>query len=171
MDDLIKTFHIDWRLLLAQGINFLIVLSVLWYFALRPLMKIMAERETKISNGVKDAEMMEEKIKQIDKDREMEIKKGRKEAQEIVAKAEKQAEEIHSEKITKTQKEADRVVEIAKQQIRAEREFMVKDVKAELGSLVSLALNKIAGSSIEEKIQKKMVDEALEELKQMELKK
>ncbi|MEK7158902.1 MAG: F0F1 ATP synthase subunit B [Patescibacteria group bacterium] len=170
MDDLIKTFHIDWRLLLAQGINFLIVLSVLWYFALRPLMKIMAERETKISNGVKDAELMEGKIKQIDKDREIEIKKGRKEAQEIVANAEKQSEKIREEKLGKTQKEADRVVEIAKQQIRTEREFMVRDVKAELGGLVSLALGKIAGSSIDEKAQKKMVEEAIEELRKTSIK-
>jgi len=170
MDDLIKTFHIDWRLLLAQGINFLIVLSVLWYFALRPLMRIMKEREDKIAHGVKDAELMEEKIKQIDRDREIEIKKGRKEAQEIVGKAEKQAEEIHDQKITKTQKEADRVVEIAKQQIRTEREFMIKDVKDELGGLVSLALGKIAGSSIDEKAQKKMVEEAIEELRKATLK-
>ena len=41
MDELVKTFHIDWKLIIAQTVNFTIVLGVLWYFAFKPLMKVI----------------------------------------------------------------------------------------------------------------------------------
>ena len=55
MDSLITTFHIDWKIIIAQVINFLIVFLVLYFFAIKPLKKMMAERADKISKGLTDA--------------------------------------------------------------------------------------------------------------------
>ena len=55
MDSLITTFHIDWKIIIAQAINFLIVFLVLYFFAIKPLKKLMAERVDKISKGLTDA--------------------------------------------------------------------------------------------------------------------
>ena len=38
MNELFAAFGIDWKLLLAQGVNFGIVLVALWYFLYRPVM-------------------------------------------------------------------------------------------------------------------------------------
>ena len=56
MDTLLGTFHIDWRLLVAQIINFAIVFAVLYRFVVKPLQKVMLERTAKIEQGLKDAE-------------------------------------------------------------------------------------------------------------------
>ena len=37
MEGLVETFHLDIKLLVAQSINFLVVLAVLYFFALKPL--------------------------------------------------------------------------------------------------------------------------------------
>ena len=55
MDSFITTFHIDWKILIAQGINFAIVLLLLYFFALKPLKKVMSERTTVIEKGIADA--------------------------------------------------------------------------------------------------------------------
>jgi F-type H+-transporting ATPase subunit b len=170
MDDLIKTFHIDWRLLIAQAINFTIVLVVLGIFAMKPLVKLMKDREEKITKGLSDAEKMEEKLKQVEKDREIEVKKGRQEAQTIIGKAEKQGDEARQDRLAKAQKEVEKIIGDARGQINAERELMVKGVKDELGGLVSLALNKIASSSIDEKAHKKLIEEAIADLKKAKVK-
>ncbi|NQT49296.1 F0F1 ATP synthase subunit B [Candidatus Kuenenbacteria bacterium] len=169
MDDLIKTFFIDWRLLIAQVINFTIVIVVLGVFALKPLVKLMKEREEKISKGITDAEKIEEKIKQIEVEKEQEIKKGRQEAQTIIVKAEKQGDEVRIEKTAKAQKEVEKVIADARAQIRSERTLMVKDVKDELGGLISLALDKIVSGSIDEKQHKKLIEKAIADLKGAEL--
>ena len=55
MDSIISTFHIDWKIIIAQAVNFAIVLAVLYFFALKPLNKLMAERAEKIAKRVNDA--------------------------------------------------------------------------------------------------------------------
>ena len=55
MDSIIATFHIDWKIIIAQVLNFGVVFGVLYLFALKPLMKVMRERTEKIEKGIKDA--------------------------------------------------------------------------------------------------------------------
>ena len=57
MEEIIKTFHIDWKLLIAQAVNFAIVVFALYKFAYKPLLKTMNERTAKIEQGLKDAEL------------------------------------------------------------------------------------------------------------------
>ena len=59
MAELFAAFGIDWKLLLAQSVNFLIVFGGLTYFLYKPLMRALAAREEKIAKGVKDAEEAE----------------------------------------------------------------------------------------------------------------
>lgn len=170
MDDLIKTFHIDWRLLIAQSVNFVIVIVVLGVFALKPLVKLMKEREEKIKKGITDAEKIDEKMVEIKKEREVEVKKGRKEAQQIISKSEKQGEDVRIEKVTKAQKEVEKIITDARAQISAERSLMLKDVKDELGGLIALALGKISSDSIDGKKHKKLIEQTIADLKDSELK-
>ncbi|MFA6537350.1 MAG: F0F1 ATP synthase subunit B [Patescibacteria group bacterium] len=169
MDDLIKTFSIDWKLIIAQLVNFTIVILVLGVYALKPLTKLMAEREEKIKKSLKDAEAIDSKMKEIADEREGEIVKGRKEAQKLIVLAEKESEEIRAQRLEKTQKEVEKVIDTAKNQIRNEREVMIRDVKDELGGLVSLALNKLAHSTIDEKTHKKLIDKTIAELKDTDI--
>ncbi len=168
MDDLIKTFYIDWKLLIAQAVNFTIVLGVLWLFAMKPLMKIMKEREDKIKASIANAEKIEIAMEQIKKDKEKEVKKGRKEAQALINKAEKEAEDVRRQKLEKSNKETEKILHDAERQIRAERELMVRDVKDELGGLVALALGRIAGGNIDEKTHRKLIDETIDDLRNAE---
>ncbi|PIR94426.1 ATP synthase F0 subunit B [Candidatus Falkowbacteria bacterium CG10_big_fil_rev_8_21_14_0_10_39_11] len=170
MDELIKTFHIDWRLIIAQAINFVIVFSVLYYFGIRPLMTIMTARTEKIEGGIKNAEVIEEKLQQAEKDKQKEINKGRKQGQELVVAAEKDSDLLRREKLEKTRLEADKIVTSAKQEIASERSKMVKDVKQELGNLVLLASNKITAQTLDEKKHEKLINQVIDELKQAEIK-
>ena len=170
MDELIKTFHIDWRLIIAQVINFVIVFLVLFYFGIRPLMKIMKERTKKIEDGIQNAEVIEEKLQQAEKDKEMEINKGRKQGQELIAAAEKESDLARKEKLEKTRHEAEKIVSAAKMEIVTERKKMIQDVKKELGELVMLASNKIAADTIDAKKHEKLINDVIDELKRTDIK-
>jgi len=171
MDDLIKTFHIDWRLLIAQIINFSIVVVVLGLFALKPLIKMMKEREDKITEGIKHAEEMEEKIKDVAKLKEEEIKQGRKEAQNLIAQAEKKAEDLRQEKIKKTITEIEKMAVDARGRIREERDEMIKSVKDELGALIATALNRVTSNVISEKTHTQVIDDVIKDLEKEAIKK
>ena len=169
MDELIKTFHIDWHLLVAQGVNFLIVLTVLYFFAVKPVMKIMRERTRLIEESIKNAEIIETNLKKSEEERQAEVNKGRREAQTIIVTAEKQAEVLHKEKLEKTRVETDKVVQSAKATISQERDQMIKSVKGELADLVVLVSEKVTAKSINDKLQKQLIDEAIEDVRQENL--
>ena len=56
MEQLIHAFGIDARLILLQVINFGLLMAVLSYLLYKPVLKVLAERQEKIAQGVKDAE-------------------------------------------------------------------------------------------------------------------
>jgi len=165
MEDLLKTFHIDWKLLIAQMVNFSIVLSVLYFFATKPLMKLMHDREKKISEGITNADRAEKKLKEAEDEKKAKIVEGRKEAQKILTQTEKDSEGVKQQKLDETRGEVKKLVEEARRQINSERDAMVKSVKNELGELIMLAVNKVTKDGINPKAQEKLIDEAIAEIK------
>ena len=67
MDSIISTFHIDWKIIIAQAINFGVVFVVLYIFALKPLSKLMAERSEKIKKGIDDAKKSDELLQKAER--------------------------------------------------------------------------------------------------------
>jgi len=56
MDSLIHAFGLDWRIVLAQIVNFGIVLGFIWFVAYKPLVVFLDKRQTMIREGVEGAE-------------------------------------------------------------------------------------------------------------------
>ena len=111
--------------LIAQIINFLILLFILKKFAYGPLMQVMKEREDKISSSLEAADNDKKAAEELKAQYQKQLALARTQAQEIVDKAIKIAEE-------------------SKQQIlaeaRAENERMLQNAKAEIEREVSLHL-------------------------------
>lgn len=170
MDELIKTFHIDWKLLIAQIVNFAIVIGVLGFFLMKPLTKLMKDREESIDKGLKDAEQAEKTLLEAEELKGKEIKNGKKQAQEIVNSAEKDAEKVRQERLERAKKEVEDVVTKAKQKIEADKLEIMSEAKNEIGELILLALGKITKSGIDPKTHKVLIDQAIEDIKSAEIK-
>ena len=56
MDGIIEAFKIEWQLLLAQLVNFLLLLAILYAFLYRPVLNMLAKRKERITQSMKDAE-------------------------------------------------------------------------------------------------------------------
>ncbi|MFA5998066.1 MAG: ATP synthase F0 subunit B [Candidatus Paceibacterota bacterium] len=55
MQQLFDAFGINWSLLIAQAVNFAIVLVALWYFLYKPVMAVLDKRQKVVAKGVEDA--------------------------------------------------------------------------------------------------------------------
>ncbi len=66
MQQLFAAFGIDWRLILAQAINFGIVLVALRYFLYTPVMNSIENRRKVVAKGVEDAQAAEIALKNAD---------------------------------------------------------------------------------------------------------
>src|SRR5258706_8102509 len=92
--DIINSFGINPVLLIAQIVNFLILLYIPKRFAYKPILKLLKERQAKIAESINNTKASEEALeKAIEKEREI-LKKAQKQAQEIVNEAKKQSESL-----------------------------------------------------------------------------
>ena len=69
MSKILDVFGIDWRLLVINAVNFGILLLLLKYFAYKPIMDALEARRRKVSEGVRNADLAERKLKSIEASR------------------------------------------------------------------------------------------------------
>ena len=163
MDSLISTFHIDWKIIIAQAINFGIVFLVLYVFALKPLKKLMAERTTKIEGGVNDAKTNAELLSKTKKEYDDVLAKARVEAHTIFQEGKKEAEEKKAKMMEDASKEVEGIIANGKKILESEKVKMVEEAKAEIVSLVVKATEKL----LETTDSKSFDEKTLEQIKKM----
>lgn len=165
MDELIKTFHIEANLLLAQMINFIIVLLVLYKFAYKPVLKMLNDRTGKIERGLHDAEEMRGKLEgAAQKEKEI-IMEAKKEAQEIIRKAEMATENNKKTAILETKKESEKILDDARKQIENEKSRIMKEIKSEISELIIGAAGKIISEKISGEKDSELISRAMREIR------
>ena len=163
MDSLIDTFHIDWKLIIAQMVNFAIVIIVLYKFAIKPLGKLMDERSSKIATGLTDAKKHKEMLSQTEEEYKKVIAEARKESQILISEAKKDAERVREELIVKASLDSQKLIENGRIELEAEKAKMLGEAKKELADLVVSSAEKILGDVMDEKIKSKISEGAVKE--------
>lgn len=146
MDSLITTFHIDWKIIIAQAINFLIVFLVLYFFALKPLGKLMKEREKRIEGGLDDAKNNAKLLESTKKEYDAVLAKARSEANDIFQKGKAEAEENKKAILEKAHSEVETMIANGKKLLETEKVKIVEGAKGEIVSLVVSATEKLLES-------------------------
>jgi F-type H+-transporting ATPase subunit b len=161
MESLISTFHIDWKIIIAQAINFAVVVFVLYRFAIKPLKKNLDERKTIIDQGLTDAKTNAEMLDTTKREYEEIISKARRDADELFKKAKSAAEDRKKILFDEAEKEAKTVIEQTKKQLGVEKSKMIEDAKKEMANLVISATGKVLSGVASPEIDKKLLEEAL----------
>jgi F-type H+-transporting ATPase subunit b len=149
--------------LVAQFINFAIILLVLWRWVYRPLLAKMDERAKKISDGLTFAKESKRALNDAEIERGQIMREAKAEAHRLMEKATADAEKLRVEKMAQAKTEIEKVIIEAKQQIKSERDASFAALKGELAQLVTMATEKVA-SSMDEKAQRGSIAEALQEI-------
>lgn len=163
MDSLIETFHLDLKAVLAQLINFAIVFGVLWFFALKPLTKMMAERTNKIEKGLKDAKEIEARLALTETEKNKVIAEAKKQGLAVLEEVSKKAELERQDSIAKTKKEVEGIVNKGKEQLAQEKTKIVAEAKSEIANMVVSATEKVLGDSLTKEMDEKLTHKIIRE--------
>jgi len=164
MEELVKIFHIDWKLLIAQIVNFAIVVWVLYRFALKPLMKILEKRNAEISKSLDDAKQMEVNLMMSAQEKANLITAAKKEANAIIEASRIDGSKQAQELLEKAKSEVNAVVTSAKQQIADEKEKMLAESRKEIGELVINVTEKVLRGTMNQEIDKNLIAKSLTDL-------
>ena len=133
MSELFSQLGIDPKLLLAQGVNFVILLIVLTKFVYKPLMKMIEERRKKIELGIKGGEKAAIIIQEAEKEKTGIIREADMQAVAIISEAEKtankKAQEIGLQADKKAQQTLRETLLIAERREKEEMEKVAQEAK------------------------------------------
>jgi len=121
------------------------------------------ERAKKIEQGLRDAEASASAKQAAQNEKDAVVLDARKQAKVILEQAMADAEKQRVEAVGRAKQEVERVVLLGKENIRAEREKLVADVKAELADLVVLAAERVLREKIDAKKDEKLIKESVKE--------
>lgn len=157
----VETLGINWKLFLAQAVNFGIVVFVLWKWVFRPVAGTLETRRQKIEQSVKRAEELEQRMSAFEIEREQKLQAARTEADALIGKAQAAASAAREDSVRTARTEAEKIVTTARSQIEAEKDQMLKEVREELAELTVLATEKILRAKIDKEKDKKLIEEAV----------
>lgn len=143
MEKLIEAFGIDGRLIVIQIVNFSILAVALTYFLYGPVMKMLAEREAKIKQGVADAEAAATAKADADSEKAAVLSAANKEAEAVVVRAKEHAEEKGSDIVKAAEQKAENVLQDAKIKGVEISNQARKESEAEIAKLAVLAAEKV----------------------------
>ena len=162
--ELLEKLGIDWRLLIAQLVNFLILVLILYKFLYKPLLKMLDGRKEKIEKGLRDAEQLGVELEKTKELQAAKIQKAKQEARGIIEEADKRAEAAGAETKAKTKAEVEKLIMVAKNQMIEEKSKMMAEIKKEAAELVIAVAEKVVGKTIDAKAQKNLIEETLQEV-------
>ncbi|HTW97098.1 MAG TPA: F0F1 ATP synthase subunit B [Candidatus Methylomirabilis sp.] len=143
-----SAFGLDIKILIAQLINFGILLFILWKFAYKPMFKILDDRKKKIETGIENAAQAEEKLREMGEKEKKVLHEAKKEAAKILDDARAMAEESRKKNIDKTKEEIGQLINQEKENMRLEKAEILKSINREVADLVVATVEKV----IEEKM-------------------
>ena len=150
--------------ILAQMLNFFILVWILARFAYKPLVSMMQERKERIAKDLADAQAARNEAEQFKADYATQIANARQEAQQIVEKAVQQAEATTREQLAVAREQIEREKERARQDIVNERDRAMNNLRNEVISLSVAMATKVVAKDMDSETNTKLIEDAIAKL-------
>lgn len=158
------TLGINWTLLVAQLVNFAVVLFVLARWVWKPVIRTLDDRSSRIAKSLEEAKRIDHEVAQLEVTRIKIMKSAEEKANEVVAEAMKSAEQQRTELLAKTRRDVEQLVNVGREALGREKTQALAEAKAELAELVVAAASRVIGESMDDKKHRAMVDRTVREM-------
>lgn len=163
MNELISQLGIDWRSLVSQAVNFLILLLVLRFFVYKPVIRILKERKTRVEEGLTKAKEADERLYQIEEIGKEKLKEAEMNALGILRKTEERAKGVEAKLLEEAKRKEAEELEKTANLLKAKEEESRVAMKKEAAKLVKDAIMKTVELS-PDKIDETLIRKAVEEV-------
>ena len=158
-----EAFGVDIWKLGFQIVNFLLLLYLLNRFLFKRVLRLLDERQSKISQGLEDAETAARDRELARAEREAALAEARSEAEAMVQRAAKTAEATSAEILADAKAAAEQITVRAREEIAAEKDRAVAEIRGEVADLALEAAGKLIGSEMDGPTQRRLVEQFLSE--------
>lgn len=159
-----RTFGVDWPHLIAQIISFSIVCVVLYRFAYKPILKILEQRRQQIAQGLADSEKIREELAQTEAQRHEIIVKANAAASKLIEDSRATAARVQEEETQKAVSIAQQIIVKARKATEQEHDRMLTELKRDVGRLVVQTTATVTGKILTPEDQRRLAEETTNKL-------
>jgi F-type H+-transporting ATPase subunit b len=156
-------FQINLFQVIVAALNFVVFLVLMWTFAFKPISAMLGQRQERIEQGLKDAEQARADRERAEQDRLATLTEARREANDILARAQKIAQETRDADITATRQELERLRAQATEEIAGEKTRAIAELRTEVTDLALAAAGKVVRETMTDERQRRLVNDFLAE--------
>ncbi|MEA2518263.1 MAG: F-type H+-transporting ATPase subunit b [Chloroflexota bacterium] len=154
-------FQINLFWILAQALSFLLFFAILYLVAFRRIGATLEDRRSKIEQGLKDAEQARKDREQAEAERAATLAEARREANDILTRAQKVADGSRERDIAATREELERIRAHASADLESEKQRAIADLRNEVADLALRAAGRVVGETMTDDRQRRLVQEFL----------
>jgi len=155
--------QINFFWVIVSSLNFVLFLFLANKLFGKTLSTMLASRRARIEQGLRDAEQARTDRANAEAERTATLAEARREARELLERAQKVAQETRDADIAATKAELERLREGATADIEAEKLRAMADLRAEVADLALAAAGKVVGASMTGATQRRLVEDFLRE--------
>jgi F-type H+-transporting ATPase subunit b len=163
MDKAVEALGLNLPQLIAQVVNFFVLLFILRLVAYKPILKMLDERKQRIAEGLNAAEIARAEAATAQANIQAQLDTARKEGQEIVANAQNIATRIQADAREQSQKDREAALERARVEIQQERDRAIASLRGEFADITVSAAEKVINQSLDRQAHQRVIDETLAE--------
>jgi len=144
-----------WQEIVVGTIAFALLCFVLMKYVFPKMEQTFQARVEAIEGGIKKAEAAQAEANKLLEQYKAQLAEARSEAAKIRDDARADAEGIRADVLAKAREESERIIAAGKEQLAAERQTIVRELRAEVGTLAVDLAGKIVGESLADEARRK----------------
>lgn len=144
--------------------NTVILFLALRHFLFQPVKRFMDERSNSIQEAIETAEQKNIEAEKLNEEYKTKLEQAHEEGREIIRNSTKNAEKKSEEILTAAKEDAQKIKAKAYKDIEQEKEHTVQTLKGEVASIAVLAAEKIINKTIDEDVNRNLIDEVINEI-------
>ncbi len=164
IEQIARTFGVDWTHLVAQIISFCIVSFILFRFAYRPILKMLEERRRQIAQGLANADQIKAELAKTETQRQEVMAQANAQATKFIEEARAAAARLQAEETQKAIAAAEQIIANARAAAAQDQARMLAELKREVGRLVVQTAASVIGKILTTEDQRRLAEETARQL-------
>jgi len=149
--------------LVAQIVNVVVLLGLLYLVAYKPVTRMLDERSRRVKESMKQTDAIKEEAARAEEEVKKQLEAASREGQEKIARATRIGEDVKQKAQQEARQEAEALISRARTEIQRERDEAIDELRKEVADLTILAAGKVIERSLDKKAHRELIDKVLKE--------
>ena len=143
MDAIVSSFGLDWKIFLAEIVNFGIVLAIIYFLVIKKISPLLEKRRQTIIDGVEKSQKAEETLKAAEAEKADILKAANIEASDTIALSVERAKMREDTILKEAGTKGEVIIKAAERKGHQEKEAIIESSKDDIAKMVVLGVEKV----------------------------